>query len=542
MIQTLVEYPLLLLFVVITSGYLLGNIRMWGSKLGVTMVLFVGLGIGALDPQLQIPEIILFLGLAIFVYSIGLSSGPGFFAIFQRKQSVNFLFISIMLVLPVLATLGLHFLFGFNAATSTSVYAGSSTSTATLAGILDLIGNKGSTSDALLEDAVTGFSLTYPLGILGVIIAFLFMKKALRVNLEKETQVLRKKYPIDQELKGLALLIKNENVAGKSLRDILNTHNLKLVFGRLKRGEDTFLTHWDTTLQVGDILRIAGTEEDVSQAIDMLGEEYTPGLPTEPTAYELRRIFISNPEVAGKSLAALNLSERFSAIVTRIRRGDSDLLASGDTILELGDHVRFIARKKDIPGLTRLFGDSYHALSQIDLFSFGLGMSLGILLGLISFELPGSDVQFQLGFAGGPLVIALALGALRRTGPIVWTLPYGANHTLRQIGLIFLLAAIGVRSGHAFFGTLLDDDTLYILLSGAILTFAVVSVLIWIGYKMFKIPFLFLMGMLSNQPAILDFSIQQSGNQLPGISYGIVFPLALIAKIILGQILYVVLG
>ena len=506
------------------------------------MVLFVGLGIGALNPGLYLPEIILFLGLAIFVYSIGLSSGPGFFAIFQREKPFHFSFVGIMLALPALLTIGLHYLFDFSAATSTSMYAGSSTSTASLAGILDLIGQKPENSGPLLEDAVTGFSLTYPLGILGVILAFLIMKKVLKVNIDEETLRLKKQYPINQELVGKAVEVQNPELVGKSIRDIHLIHHLQIVFGRLKRGEEIVLTNWDTTLQVGDILRVAGTEDEVARTVEILGEIYPPGMPVEPTSYELRRIFISNPAVAGKQLAALNLSERFAAIVTRIRRGDSDLLAQGDTILELGDHVRFIARRKDIPALTKLFGDSYHALSQINLFSFGLGMSLGIMLGLISFELPGSEVKFQLGYAGGPLVVALILGALRRSGPIVWTLPYGANHTLRQIGLIFLLAAIGIRSGHSFFNTLLEEEAIYILLSGVVLTMISTIILLWVGYKLFRIPFLFLMGMLSNQPAILDFSMQESGNQLPGVSYGIIFPLALIAKIILAQIMYLILG
>ncbi|MDH3651140.1 MAG: hypothetical protein OEQ53_15750, partial [Saprospiraceae bacterium] len=227
--------------------------------------------------------------------------------------------------------------------------------------------------------------------------------------------------------------------------------------------------------------------------------------------------------------------------VTRYRRGDIDILASGDTILELGDQVRFVARKDDIPRLSRLFGDSYEALSHVNLLSFGLGMGLGLLLGLVTFELPGGS-NFKLGFAGGPLIIALILGTLRRTGPIVWTLPYSANLTLRQIGLILLLAGIGVNSGFTFKETIVGGGGGLLFLASIVISVLTAMTTLFIGFKLLKIPFSFLTGMVANQPAILDFALERAGNKLPNVGFTIMLPVALITKIVFVQILFAILN
>ncbi|MGB1121569.1 MAG: TrkA C-terminal domain-containing protein, partial [Saprospiraceae bacterium] len=305
----------------------------------------------------------------------------------------------------------------------------------------------------------------------------------------------------------------------------------------IKHGEETMLSNFDSILMIGDFVRVSGTQEELERLIAVLGEEVDHRFDDNETEYEIKRIFVSNPNVAGQTLAALNLNEKYSTIVTRLRRGDVDILVNNKTVFELGDRVRFVARKQDIPDLVKLFGDSYRALGQIDLLSFGFGMALGLLLGMITFELPGG-IQFKLGFAGGPLIVALILGALRRTGPIVWTLPYSANLTLRQIGLIFLLATIGVRSGHTFVSTIMDGGAGLIFIAGTIISLSTAILTIFIGYKLLKIPFTLLTGMVANQPAILDFAIQKADNHLPNIGYALMMPVALIAKIVFVQILY----
>lgn len=544
MITTLAENPLLLLFIVAAVGYSVGQIKIKGSGLGVAAVLFVGLLFGSLDESLQLPNIVLTLGLSIFVYTIGLSSGASFFATFKSRGFRDFYFVFAMLIFSSALTFGLHYLFHFDPSITTGIFAGSSTNTPALAGILDTFSSQirdGAKLDLMMENSVVGYSISYPMGVLSSIIAIASLQKWLKIDYQKEAFDLKAEYPIAEEILSITVAITNENYTNRSLRDLLRENNWVVVFGRLKRDGKVFLSNRDTILQLGDLIKVTGSKEELSRVIHLLGEETDDNIDFNESEYEVRRIFISNPKVSGQSLASLNLNEKYATIVTRLRRGDIDVLVNGNTVFELGDRVRFIARKKDIPALVKLFGDSYQALGQINLFSFGFGMALGLLLGMITFELPGG-IEFKLGFAGGPLVVALVLGALRRTGPVVWTLPYSANLTLRQFGLMLLLSAIGIRSGHTFVTTIADGGAGLIFLAGMIISLTTSFLTILIGYKILKIPFTFLTGMVANQPAILDFALQKANNQLPNIGYALMFPVALISKIVFVQILYLILS
>ncbi len=227
-------------------------------------------------------------------------------------------------------------------------------------------------------------------------------------------------------------------------------------------------------------------------------------------------------------------------VLTRIRRGDEDSLVTSDTVLELGDRIRVLARKSDMKHIAKLFGDSYEHISHIDLLSFGFGMGLGILIGSIEMALPGG-VIFSLGFAGGPLVAGLVLSYLRRSGPVLWALPYSANLTLRQLGLMLMLAAIGINSGSTFLSTMLSPAGPQMLLAGFLISTLGGMVILAIGYKWMKIPYVLLIGMISHHPANLDTANNQAGNKIPTYGYALAYPLLLIGKIIFVQILWLIL-
>jgi putative transport protein len=543
MVDAFIENPLLLLFVVAGLGYGVGSIRIRGSNLGVAAVLFVGLGVGGLSPELHIPDIIIFLGLAMFVYTIGLSSGPSFFATFRQRGSRDIIFVIVMLTLSASIAFGLHFLFHFDASTTSGLYAGSTTNTPALAGLLDAISNAnlGNTAaKSMSERAVIGYSLSYPMGVIGVMIAINVMHRLLKIDYLAEERVLKKEYPVRQTVTSKTVEVTQPDVAGIPLRDLKRQLNANVVFGRLVRGDETLLTNYDTTLKVGDQVALVADEEEIERVTLLIGKNMPIRLSSDRSEYDTRRIFVSNPDIAGERLSTLNLNERFAAIITRVRRGDIDLLANSKLVLELGDRVRFVARRQDIPKISKLFGDSYDALSRINLLSFGLGMALGLLLGMITFQLPG-DASFKLGFAGGPIIVALILGALRRTGPIVWTLPYSANLTLRQIGLILLLAGVGVNSGHTFVDTVAQGGGGIIFLAGTIISFITAIATLFIGYKLLKIPFSFLTGMVASQPAVLDFALEKAGNKLPNIGFTLMLPVSLITKIVYVQFLFALL-
>lgn len=545
MIQILIDNPLLLLFIVAAVGYAIGRIKIKGSSLGVAAVLFVGLAAGALHPDLELPDIVFLIGLIIFVYTIGLSSGPGFFASFRRKGLRDNLFIVSMLVVAALVTIASHFILDLRAAVTAGMFAGSLTNTPALAGLLDTIRSTAPAAqlDQLLSEPVIGYSVAYPMGVLGMILAVAIMQRVFKIDYAAEAKNMRGFHLVEQDLYSQTVRITKPETVGLSLRELRHQYNWHVVFGRLQRGNEIMLATGDTALQFNDMLSIVGTPDDVQTAVPVLGELMDIHLEFDRSQYDYRRMFVSNPAVVGRRLSELRLPQEHGAIVTRVRRGDIDLLADGDTMLELGDRVRVVSRRKDLSELSRLFGDSYKALSELNLLSFGLGMTLGLLLGLVPIPLPGG-VVFKLGFAGGPLIVALILGAVGRTGSIVWSLPYSANLTLRQIGLIFLLAGIGIRSGYTFFTTFAQSGGITIFLAGTAVTVITAFVTLWIGYKVLHIPYGMLTGMLAalqTQPAVLGFALEQSENELPNIGYALIFPIATIVKILFAQLLLTLL-
>ena len=542
MIEAFKDSPVLLLFVVSAIGYWVGNIPIRGTRLGVAAVLFVGLAFGAIDPALSMPDIVIVLGLSMFVYTIGLSSGPSFFATFRAQGLRNFSFILAMLVFSTLLTLGLSYGFGLDAATAAGLLAGSSTNTASLAGLLDLIqlSQAPELQEAMSNAAVVGYSLSYPMGVLGVMLAISLMQRWFRIDYRKELQE-QNLILAGDNIKRRTVRITQAEIAGQRVREVFQRFQKRLVFGRMQREGVDQLPNMDTELQLNDQLVIIGNAEVVEEATTLLGEAHEKELSYDRTAFDVRRLFVSNPKIAGEKIASLNLAEQFSTIITRVQRGDVDLLASGETVLELGDRVLVIARRKDFDDLKRLFGNSYEALNHINLLSFGSGMALGLLLGMLTFTLPGG-LSFSLGFAGGPLIVALILGALRRTGPIVWTLPFGANLVLRQLGLILLLAGIGIRSGHTFLNTILAGGGGWIFLCGAIIATTTAFVTLWLGYKWLRIPFALLTGMIATQPAILEFALDRADNRLPSMGFTLILPIVLITKILFVQLLFAYLS
>ncbi len=532
------EEALFYLFLAAAFGSFLGNIKFRGNSLGVATVLFVGLAIGASHPEVKIPDVIKLLGLAIFVYSIGLSSGQAFFRSLKSRGATN-------LVLAVLALSTLSVFVGFSAvffsfdsSGAAGLLAGITTNTPALAGLLDAIQTRGGTNvEAMSNSAVVGYSISYPMGIIGLMIAVVLMRRLLRVDYAAETRALGNEFPSGQPIINHTVQINQSEILGITVRDFKKKYETNVIFGRLRRGKENSLCYLDMVFHAEDLVSITGEVPEVERISALLGQTIEQDLADDRSAFAMRRIVVSNPKVAGKTIASLNLSEAYPVVLTRLRHGDVDTLIHSDTILELGDRIRVLAREEDLKALEKVFGDSYEQLSNIDLLSFGLGMGLGILLGSMEMALPGG-ILFSLGFAGGPLVAGLLLSFLRRTGPIVWTLPYSANLTLRQIGLMLMLAAIGINSGATFLATMLSPIGPLMLLSGALISILGGIAMLLIGYKILKIPFVLLSGMISHHPANLDFANNLADNKIPTYGYALVYPLLLIGKIVFVQLLW----
>jgi putative transport protein len=547
-IAFLVEDPLLLLFVVCAIGYPLGRLRIGGSTLGVAAVLFVGLGFGALDPGLKVPEVVHLLGLVIFVYTVGLASGAGFFRSFRRGGiSANLLVVGGLCFAAAL-TVGLARILGLHGPLAAGLFSGSLTNTPALAAVLQSIENsagRGAMSE-LLNQPVVGYSITYPAGVVGMIVVMQVLQRFWRTDYAAELALDRDVPDPRRELHSATVRVTRPEVIGRSVGELASEHGWDVVFGRTQRGEDLSLFHPARALESGDLVTVVGSTSEVASVIAMLGEENEERLEFDHSRMDSTSVFVSNPRVAGQRLSELNLPQRFGAILTRVRRGDVEFLPRRDTVLELGDQVRVLAMRGKQAAVTSALGNSYRALSEIDILTFSLGIGLGLLLGAIPIPVPfAADISIQLGFAGGPLIVALILGALGRTGSHVWTLPYSASLTLRQVGLILFLAGIGTRAGSSFFTTLRGSGGLTLLLTGVAITCTTAFVTLIVGHKIMKIPMGRLTGILGGlqtQPAVLSHALEQSGNEMPNVGYAMVYPVAIITKIVLAQLVLSYVG
>jgi putative transport protein len=544
MTELLVQSPILQLVVVSTLGYLLGQINIKGSSLGVSAVLFAGLFVGALHPDIALPEFTIVLGLVLFVYTIGLSSGPGFFASFRRKGLRDNILVVGMLLLAAGLTLGTFWLLQLPPAMTAGLFAGSLTNTPALASVLEYLSTylPPDVAAQMIDDPVVGYSIAYPVGVIGMITTLAVLQRLWKIDYEEEARHLQELASTTRHLENRTVRITRDEATQASISDMMKQHGWDIIFGRIQR-EKVQLVKANDYLQVGDLVSVIGVPEELNKVTAYLGVETDDHLEADRSEYDYRRIFISHKNVAGKRLSELGLWERFGAIVTRLRRGDVEWVAHGNTVLEPGDRVRVVAHRDIMPAVSSFLGDSYRALSEINLLTFSLGLTAGLLLGMIPVPLPGG-ITFKLGAAGGPLLAGLVLGKLGRTGPLVWHLPYSGNLILRQFGLVLFFAGVGTRSGHAFFDTITQSGGVQILIAGAIITCSVALTTLWIGYRVLKIPMSLLAGILAGlqtQPAVLSYALEQSGNDLPNIGYATVFPIATITKILFVQILLALL-
>jgi putative transport protein len=428
-----------------------------------------------------------------------------------------------------------------SATVTSGMYAGSMTNTPALAGVLEQIKGFAPADqlDQLLAEPVIGYSVTYPMGVVGLLIAIGVLQRVWKIDYHAEERRQRDLAGVNRRIFNRTIRVTNTAACGRPIHELIREYHWDVIFGRVRQNGELMLAHGWMKFCPDDLVTTVGAQEELDRVTEFLGAESGEHLELDRSELDYRRIIVSNPKVAGHQLRDLNLPQQYGAVVTRVRRGDVEFLPHGDTMLELGDRIRVLTGRNNLDAVSLFFGDSYRAISEIDILSFGLGLALGLIVGLIPIPLPGGGT-LRLGFAGGPLIVALILGYVERTGPIVWTLPYNANLTLRQFGLVLFLAGVGTRSGYAFVTTFSQAGGLSIFIAGAIVTCATAFVTLIVGYKLLKIPMSIMTGILSGQqtqPAALGFALEQARSDLPNIGYATVYPLATIAKIVLAQLL-----
>jgi putative transport protein len=543
LLHILAENKLILLFSIIGIGFLLGQIRVLGFSLGVSAVLFIGIAFGALDKRLILPEEIYIVGLVLFVYSIGLQSGPSFFASFNRKSLRANLFVVLVLITGAGLAGIFTKLFGFDIPHGVGIFCGALTNTPALAASVEAVKSytaqyPAEMRETLVNAPVITYGLTYPFGVLGVILWFYVFTKWYKIDFAKE-EADRSKEAGLSSIKTQTFRIINPAVIGKKAEYVLSLiERRRFVLSRFKRGDLINIILPDTIFEKDDLVAAVGTTDSLQRAQIVLGEPSDEQITLDNAGFEYRRMFVSNDHVVGKQIHDLHLEKDYGATVTRVRRGDVDFVPSPDTILELGDRVRVVTRHENIQRITTFFGDSMKSISETDFLSISLGIVIGVFVGMIPIPLPNGS-SFKLGFAGGPLIVSLILGRLQRSGSITWTMPFSANLVLRQIGLVFFLAGIGVKAGQGF-GATFQSEGLLVLTAGAMLTTIISFLTISIGYKYLRLPMSAVMGVasaLSTQPAALAYANQQAQNDQPNMYYAMVYPASMITKIILAQML-----
>jgi putative transport protein len=542
MLQLLSESSLLLLFLVLAVGAPLGKIKIAGVNLGIASILFTGLAFGALAPNIKLPAIVYEIGLVLFIYCIGVSSGEQFFGNLKRKgwQENILTFGAIILVFLVVVLIGT--LSSIKSSYLAGVFAGSLTNTPSLAASLEFI--KASAPVSLIESAlaepVVAYSVCYPMGVIGMILAIVLFQKIFKTSLKANAQLTDA-----EKLTNATVVVSNDSVVGTSIAELRMKHGLKVVFGRMKRGTTSFLALDNLLLEHGDLMTIVGKPAQVEKALNFLGTRSEHNLEMDHQQLDVRRMFVSNHDLVGQSLKDLNLPHTMGIIITRIRRGDIDILPNAETTLQFGDRVRVLTGRSELASASKFFGDSYAAQSEVDILTLGLGVAAGFLLGMIPIPLPGGII-LKLGIAGGPLIVALLLGSVNRIGKLVFVMPYSANNTIRQLGLVLFLAGVGTRSGYAFRETMTQSDQgLNFFLIGASITISIGFLFLFVGHRFLKIPFPKLAGMLAGfqtQPAVLAFVNEQAKSEQPNIGYSSVFPIATLTKIIFVQILLTLLA
>lgn len=524
--------PLLALFVVAAIGFLAGKLRVGGVSLGVAAVLFAGLLYSALVPGLEIPSIVPHLGLALFIYAIGLSAGPGFFKLFRRRGLRDGALAVASLGLGAVAAVAIARALGLPPETAAGLFCGGLTNTPALAAVVERL----PADTAALP--VVAYSVAYPFGVLGVLGAIAVVQRVLRLDYAADRPSYVDPTVLGEALESATFRVGGALAVGKALGALERDHHLHVRVSRHRRGGETHVADEYTVLAEGDLLTVVGTAEALLRAQTVLGERCAEHPELDRSVLDVRRVFVSDPAVVERPIGDLQLHERFGAAVTRIRRGEVEVLATDDTELELGDRVRVVAPRDRLAEVSRFFGDSYRSLAEIDALTFGLGIGLGLLLGRVPFPLPGGGT-FELGVAGGPLVAGLVLGRVGRTGPLVWALPFSASVTLRQWGLLLFLGGVGLRSGRQFVETVASPDGLALLGAGAAVTLAAALVTLLAGRYLLRIPFAVLAGTVAGvhtQPAVLAFAHEQANNDLPRLGYTSVFPIASVLKIVIAQL------
>lgn len=533
-----IAHTVLTLSLVITVGILCSRIKIRGVSLGATWILFAGIAASHFGMVLDHATLhfIKEFGLILFIFSIGMQVGPGFFSSLKQGGMKLIMYASLTVVLGVVTTYVIHLVSGTPLSTMAGIMSGAVTNTPGLGAAQQAYSDTTGLDDPTISMA---YALTYPLGVVGVILTLIVLRYALRVDFRKEDEGLRALNNENKFASVVSLEVTNPTIDGKTIGNIRALINRQFVISRVAHRDNSIIVADATTLlTVGDRLLLVCSAEDKEAIVTFIGCEIE--MPEKQwNAFDSqlvsRRIVITRSEINGKRFADLRLRTKYGINITRVNRAGVDLIPYQGMELQLGDKVMVVGSEKAVEKVAELLGNSLKKLNNPHILTLFLGIALGVLLG--SMPLFNIPQPVKLGLAGGPLVVAILIGRFgTHLGLITYT-TISANLMLREVGISLFLAAVGLGAGDGFVETLVNGGYVWIGY-GAIITILPILIVGLIARILGKMNYYTLAGMLSGSmtdPVALAFSNTMSGNDMPSVSYATVYPAVMFLRVLLAQ-------
>ncbi|EHO4507117.1 putative transporter [Salmonella enterica subsp. enterica serovar Carrau] len=538
------------LALVAVVGLWIGNIKVRGVGFGIGGVLFGGIIGGHFVDQAGVTlsgDMLHFIqefGLILFVYTIGIQVGPGFFASLRVSGLRLNLFAVLIVIMGGLVTAILHKIFAIPLPVVLGIFSGAVTNTPALGAGQQILRDLGTPVD-LVDQMGMSYAMAYPFGICGILLTMWLMRLIFRVNVEAEAQKHESSLANGHSLiQTMNIRVENPNLNNMAIQDVPILNSDKIICSRLKRDDTLMVPSPGTIIQAGDLLHLVGQSTDLHNAQLVIGKEVDTSLSTRGTDLRVERVVVTNEKVLGKRIRDLHFKERYDVVISRLNRAGVELVASSDASLQFGDILNLVGRPASIDAVANVVGNAQQKLQQVQMLPVFIGIGLGVLLGSIPLFVPGFPVALKLGLAGGPLIMALILGRIGSIGKLYWFMPPSANLALRELGIVLFLAVVGLKSGGDFVDTLTQGEGLSWIGYGIFIT-AIPLITVGLLARIFaNMNYLTLCGMLAGSmtdpPALAFANNLHATSGAAALSYATVYPLVMFLRIITPQLLAVI--
>ncbi|MCA1924478.1 putative transporter [Buttiauxella noackiae] len=539
-----------MLALVAVVGLWIGNIKIRGVGFGIGGVLFGGIIVGHFISEAGVSlngDMLHFIqefGLILFVYTIGIQVGPGFFSSLRVSGLRLNLFALLIVVIGALVTALVHKIFDVPLPVVLGVFSGAVTNTPALGAGQQILADLG-TPSALVDKMGMSYAMAYPFGICGILLTMWLIRMAFRINVDQEAQRFDSSNGQNHaQLQTMNICVANPNLNGLPIQEVPVLNSDTIICSRLKRGELLMVPAPGTVIQTGDLLHLVGQEKDLHSALLVIGQQVDTSLSTRGTDLRVERVVVTNEKVLGKKIRDLHLKQKYDVVISRLNRAGIELVASSNASLQFGDILNLVGRPESIEAVAAEVGNAQQKLQQVQMLPVFIGIGLGVLLGSIPLFIPGFPVALRLGLAGGPLIMAIILGRIGSIGKLYWFMPPSANLALRELGIVLFLAVVGLKSGGDFISTLLHGDGVSWIGYGILITGIPLLVTALLARLLAKMNYLTLCGMLAGSmtdpPALAFANGLHATSGAAALSYATVYPLVMFLRIITPQLLAVI--